>query len=309
MPAPLPISRRGFLQSSAASCGALVAATTFAQNDLASGTSQNQSGLRRPVNAFVKYVQSLSFDQLAETIAGMGFDGIEATIRRGGQIEPDQAPDQLGELVEALRRQNLQIGLMATNIQRADDQVSEELLRTAASLGVPAYRMQWYRYDLNRPIKPQLKELQRQARDVAAMNRELGITGLYQNHAGPAYVGASVWDLVELLDGIPPAEIGAAFDIRHATIEGGLAWPVSWKIVQPHLGAVFVKDARWDGRNLSDVPLGEGVVNPRFFKMLNDSEFSGPISLHVEYLEDGDVEENLNALKTDYTTLKGWLSS
>ena len=38
------------------------------------------------------------------------------------------------------------------------------------------------------PSKPQL-------RDLAALNRELGLTALYQNHGGRSNVGGQIWDL------------------------------------------------------------------------------------------------------------------
>ena len=57
--------------------------------------------------AFVKFVQTLSYDELAERIAELGFDGIEATIRTKGQIEPERAADELPALVEALRKAGL----------------------------------------------------------------------------------------------------------------------------------------------------------------------------------------------------------
>jgi len=60
--------------------------------------------------------------------------------------------------------------------------------------------------------------------------------GLYQNHAGAKYVGATVWDLQSLIDEIPVAEIGFAFDIRHAVAEAGLAWPVSENVAAAHVG-------------------------------------------------------------------------
>jgi sugar phosphate isomerase/epimerase len=44
------------------------------------------------------------------------------------------------------------------------------------------------------------------------------------------------------------------------------------------------------------VLLGAGRVDPEFFSMLKRSDFSGPISVHVEYLPKASVEENLAAL-------------
>lgn len=257
--------------------------------------------------AFVKFLQSLSFDRLAETIKQLGFDGIEATVRDRGQVLPERVEDDLPKLVEALSKHDLEISVMASSVNRADHPLTEKVLRMAASLGVRNYRMKYYRYDLAKPVTKQLDELRPVVKELAALNRELGISAVYQNHSGARNVGASVWDLHWLLRDIPAKEIGNAFDVRHATVEGGLAWPVSFNLMQPHLGAVYVKDFRWQGRRPENVPLGEGQVDPAFFGLLKKSNFRGPISLHVEYLGQAGVAENVNALNRDLATLRKYL--
>jgi sugar phosphate isomerase/epimerase len=291
------LSRRGFVLSAASSFAAL-SATGAAWAD------ESQPKASNKLCAFVKFLQSLSFPDLADTIAELGFDGIEATVRPGGQIPPERAEQELPKLVEALKQRGLEITIMTTAVNNADDKLSQKVLKTAAGLGVKKYRMGYYRYDLSQPIAAQLKNLRPKFRDLAALNRELGIAAVYQNHSGARNVGAPVWDLHELLVDIPPSEIGVAFDIRHATVEGGLAWPLHFQRMRPHLGAIYIKDFQWQGRRPENVPLGEGQVDPAFFKQLAAAEFTGPISLHVEYLPKAGVEKNIAALRRDLATLR-----
>ena len=183
------------------------------------------------------------------------------------------------------------------------------MLRAAAAIKIPRYRLGFFRYDLKQPILPQLAALQPVFRDIAAMNRAIGIAAIFQNHSGADMVGATVWDLHSLIKDYPLKEIGCVFDIRHAAVEGGEAWPVYFNLMKPHLGAVSVKDFRWNGRKSAHVPLGTGQVDPKFFKMLQQTNFNGPITVHVEYLEKGDAKENLAALKKDFATLRGWIDS
>jgi sugar phosphate isomerase/epimerase len=258
------------------------------------------------VCAFVKFVQSLSYDELAASIAEAGFDGIEATIRDKGQILPEQVPDELPKLVEALKKHGLEITVMASSINRIDQPHTESVLRTAAALGIKRYRMEYYRYDLKRSVAEQLVELRPAVKDLAAMNRELGIAAVYQNHSGAYAVGATIWDLHELFRDYSTDEFGIAFDIRHATVEAGLSWPVLFNVATPHLGAVYVKDFVWDGKKPENVPLGEGRVDRSFFTQLQKTNFTGPISVHVEYLPDGSAAENFAAMKRDLATLKNW---
>ena len=260
--------------------------------------------VERPIGAFVKFIQELSYTELAETIQRLGFQGIEATVRPGGHVLPERVEDDLPRLVEALDARGLKVLVMASDVNDATDQLSRKVLRTASKLGIKRYRMAYYRYDLGQPVLPQLDSLRSAVRDLAALNKELGLTAVYQNHSGASNVGASIWDLRRLLEPIPVEQIGVAFDIRHATVEGGLAWPVSWSLMQPHLQAVYVKDFVWDGRKPRNVPLGTGQVDPRFFPMMRQIDPAIPVSLHIEYLGKSGLQPNIAALKTDLQKLR-----
>lgn len=277
---------------------------------LAAGSSQ--AAHKKPANkicAFEKFLQDLSYDQLAETIAELGFDGIEATVRKNGHVLPERVEDDLPKMVAALEKHGLEITVMASDVNRVDAPLSERVLRTAASLGVKRYRMGNYRYDLKQPVQRQLDELRPIVKDLVAMNREHGVQAVYQNHSGARYVGASIWDIYSLVREYPVKDIGIAFDIRHATVEGGLSWPTYFNLVRPHLGAVFFKDFLWKGRRPENVSLGEGKVDPAFGQMLVGADFVGPISLHIEYLRTEGVAANVAALRKDLATLRQWLAA
>ena len=293
-----PFTRRGFL----AATSSLVAAQAFAQSP---GESR-----KNKLCVFTKPFNSLSFDELADKVAELGFDGIEAPIRGGGHVEPAQVEDRLPELVEALAKRNIEITVLTSDVNDPADPLTKRVLRTAATLGIQRYRMKYFQYDLDEPIADQLESWRPQLRDLAAMNHDFGIQGLYQNHAGSKYMGACLWDLREVLRDIPVEDIGVAYDIRHATVEGANSWPVTFDMIRPHLAAVYVKDFRWNGKKVENVPLGEGNISPSFFKMLTESEFSGPISLHEEYLDHRQPElvpKHWKAIKKDLETLVGWI--
>ncbi len=255
--------------------------------------------------AFIKFVQALTFDDLSGRIASMGFDGIEATVRDGGHVLPETVEEELPRLVEALKKNDLEVTIMASSVNSVQQPLTEKVLRIAAGLGIKRYRLAYLRYDLGKPIRPQIASHRSQLKDLAEMNRDLGISGVYQNHAGATTVGSAIWDLRDILNDIAPEEISVAFDIRHATVEGGHNWPLHLHLIQPHLGAIYVKDFIWKPgiREAVNVPLGEGRVNPRFFTMAREM-FRGPISLHVEYLPKAGIAKNLEAISSDFTLLK-----
>ena len=295
------IKRRDFLCESLAAGAALA----FGKPALAAASG----AARNPICLFIKFVQSLSYDELADAVAEMKADGIEATVRKGGYIRPEQAADELPKLVDALAKRNLKVTMITTDVLGAREPNTRPVLQTAAKLGIPMYRMGNYKYDLKRPVLDQLNAVAPALKELASLNAELGIQAVYQNHSGAEYVGATLWDIYGLIKDIPNEQIALAFDIRHATIEAGLSWPTVYNAMRRRIAAVYVKDFDWVGRRAEHVPLGKGRVDSSFFQRLLADGFGGPISLHVEYLGRGDAKENLAAMRRDLGVLRGWLES
>ena len=118
------------------------------------------------------------------------------------------------------------------------------MLATAKKLGVSHYRMGYWTFPANTDPLKALREMKPRAAALAALNREIGIRGGYQNHVGTR-VGGSVWDLGVLLEGIAPDGLGVQYDIRHAVAEGGESWPVAMRLIAPHIDTVALKDFVW----------------------------------------------------------------
>lgn len=258
--------------------------------------------------AFEKPVLFLNYSETADFYAELGFDGIEAAVRPGGHVLPERVEDDLPKFVEALKQRGLEITVLTSGIGAADQPHAEKVLRTAARLGIKRYRMDWWNYDLKRPIQPQLDALRPKLRDLVALNRSLGITGLYQNHAGYGRVGAVLWDIYSLIREYDPRDMALAFDIRHAAVEAGLSWPTLFHLVKEHIGVAYFKDFAWEQDTVKNVPLGTGRVDRKYAGMLKESGFKGPISLHVEYGSGTDRKVFAEAFRKDLATLKAWLT-
>ncbi|QEG21061.1 Xylose isomerase-like TIM barrel [Mariniblastus fucicola] len=262
--------------------------------------------------AFIKFIQQLSYEELAESLKSIGLDGAEVTVRKGGYIRPESVADELPKLTEVFAKHDLKISVLTTDIVEVGSPNAEAVLKTAASVGVQRYRMGFCRYDLNAPIQSQLELLKPKFKDLASLNREVGISGVYQNHAGGQYLGASFWDLLQVLGDIPVEEIGSIFDIRHAVAEGDGVWQVYYDIIKPHIAALSSKDFRWGLRKAKDkrlspvnCPLGEGQVDYRkFLKQFQNDFETALVTLHVEYLPDADAKTNLAAIEKDLAFLK-----
>jgi sugar phosphate isomerase/epimerase len=300
------IRRRTFLQgAAAAACGLIAPSQLYA--------ATGRSGLPWTFCTFTKSLQHLTYEQLAERIAPIGVDGVEVPVRPKGHIEPAAVPDELPKLVEALKAKGLELTILTSGINEvSNEQHTESVLKTAAALGVKRFRMAYYRYDLNKPIRPQVDEFRPRLRDLVALAKQIGIKPIYQNHSGKNVFGAPMWDLHMVLQDMNPADVGVAFDICHATIEGSKAWPLNWSLIRPWVDTVYIKEPRWgeDQRPVT-APLGTGGVDNAFYKTLKHSGVKGPISLHVEYFDHRDPALEgpfLEAVKTDFTTLKKYLT-
>jgi sugar phosphate isomerase/epimerase len=263
----------------------------------------------REIAVFTKYLEKLSFDELAETIAPLGIAGLEAPLRKGGHIEPGEMEDKLPAFVAALAKKDLDVTIMASSINNADKAgLAEKQLRAAAKSGTKRYRLQHLKYNLSKPIKPQMANFKAQLTDLAALNKELGIQGLYQNHRGNNYVGGPIWDMIEILEDIDVKHLGMAFDFAHATVEGANAWEMNFLRAVPHIGAVFIKDYKLVGKNWSPCPIGEGVVNPKAGKLVSKMlPPEIPVSIHVEYVGNAGVEKTVAAMRNDIATARKWL--
>ena len=67
------------------------------------------------------------YNQLAETIAGIGFDGLDLTVRPGGHVLPERVEEDLPKAVAAFKKHKLEIPLMVTGILEADNQAERIL--------------------------------------------------------------------------------------------------------------------------------------------------------------------------------------
>ena len=293
-------SRREFLATAAA------AALAFGVNARAADPAP-----RFPIIGFTKPFQKLDYERTADVVAEVGWSGIELPLRANGQIKPEAVEEELPKMVDALKKRGLTVGQITTDIVNPQTPHAERVLRTAKALGITRYRLGFYRYRADQPVLAQLDALKPGLRDLAAMNKDLGMRGGIQNHSGASHIGCAVWDIHELVRDLDPRAIGISFDIGHGTLEGGTSWPVQARLMEPFMACVYVKDFAWvkgaKGFEAKWGPLGDGMVRREFFDWLRKSSYDGPISQHVEYIE-GAAPEQIAIMKKDCAVLKSWLA-
>ncbi len=307
-------TRRRFLQQTVLAAGALpLIPAVFAESPASTDVSLPD------VHIFSKHLQFLNYADMADAAASIGFNGVDLTVRPEGHVLPERVEDDLPKAVDALKKAGLPPKLMVTAVGDAANAVDVRVLKTAAKLGFQLYRMKWYQYDQKQSIPESIQQFQRQLQALSELNNTLKLTGCYQNHAG-TLVGASVWELWEMLKTADPGHMGVQYDIRHATVEGGLSWPNGVRLLLPHIKTIAIKDFRWEKNAagkwvVENVPLGEGMVDFKtYFTALKKANLRVPISLHIEYpmggAENGATRlsipqnEVFTAMKRDYKRLK-----
>jgi hypothetical protein len=245
-------------------------------------------------------------------IAGFEKHFFELTVRPEGHIKPANAANELPAMVEALNERNRRILIIATSFVRPDEPHIEDTLRAARQLGIRYYRHRGFSYVKGTPIKAQVAEFRKQAREFAAMNRAIGITGLYQNHAGANAVGAAIWDIDAILDDIEPDDFGLALDTRHLLVEQGRAWPTAIRMIAPRVRSLFVKSFRWDRDKTIETPLADGIVSKAMIDQIIAGHADLPVCLHVEHpkLQPVPFAERAGIVKIfrdDASVLRTWL--
>ena len=195
------------------------------------------------VHIFSKHLQFLNYKDMAKVAKEIGFDGVDLTVRPGGHVEPENAKRDLPEAVEAIRSEGLESVMMTSGVNNAEDRMNIQVLNTASERGIKYYRTSYYRIKgLKLPSwKATLDPFKKQFDALGKLNETLGLHGAYQNHSG-IYVGSYMPDIAYLLEGNDPRWLGCQFDIRHATVEGGTAWPLGLEWIKAHIRTIVAKD-------------------------------------------------------------------
>ena len=282
-----------------------------------------KKGPDRKIYIFSKHLQWLDYEQIAQAVKQVGFDGIDLTVRAGGHVLPERVKNDLPEAVQMMKNSGMLADWMTTAITDPDDPVTIDILETASKVGINNYRMGWLRYDPKISIQKNIEQFNVKLKKFEKLNRDLGLKGAYQNHAGEM-AGGPVWDIALMLDGVDLEYVGVRYDIRHATVEGGTSWPLGMKFLGDRINSFDIKDFIWkeiDGKwQPFNVPIGEGMVDfHRYFQIINELNISGDFTIHLEYAlggaESGKSELScdsavvISAMKHDLNKLKNLIHS
>jgi sugar phosphate isomerase/epimerase len=303
---PSGLSRRDFLARNILASSAVLAG-------MEPWLSRGEQKWPVPVVLFSKVYQilRLSFEEAAEVTAEAGLDGVDPPVRAGGEILPEHAAEELPRYAQRLRQRGLQLPFVTTDITSVSSPHAEQVLRTAKELGVGSYRLGFFQRRKDVPLRQQLVEIQAQLKDLAALNKELGLGAVFQNHSGETTLGGDLGDLQAIVRGFDPAQIGVAFDIGHALVAHGKDWRVRFEALKSHIKVAYVKDVTWAGRW---VRFGQGALGELgYYSLLKAMNYQVPIELHIEFDwgESGKSQDRpglVKALKDSAQVMRRWLT-
>lgn len=277
-------SRRDFLKLSTMVALGTTSLAGLADTVMKTAPADDQ-GLK--VYIFSKHLQFLDYRAMSEAAKEMGFDGIDLTVRPKGHVLPENVADDLPAATEAMASFGLSNSVITTRVLDAESPLDRKVVATASELGYDLYRTGWWRINDDTDIKAVARLARSRLQGLAELNRELGITGAYENHSGN-FFGASIWALDQALEGLSPAHMGCQYDIMHATIEGGKSWPIELRLIKDNINSLIVKDFKWIRENgtwkAAYVPIGEGMIDfVAYFSLLKKYGINVPVIVHSEY--------------------------
>lgn len=239
------------------------------------------------VHLFSKHLQFLNVKEAAQMASELGFNGLDLTVRPKGHVLPENAITDLPKAIKDIKSAGSKCKMITTAIRDINNTYDLEVIKTAAEQGVRFYRMDWYKYHEDLSMEESLLIYQNQIKDLGEINKQHNIIGCYQNHAGTK-VGASYWEINQLLNTVDLDYFGVQYDIRHATVDGGLSWTNGLRLLNYQIQTIVLKDYKWAKVNgkykVINVPIGEGMVDfNKYFKLLKSYGLNPPVSLHLEY--------------------------
>ena len=282
------------------------------------GMNLDRSGEPLKVHIFSKHLQFLDFKEAGQVAAELGFDGIDLTVRPNGHVLPENVKSDLPVAVKAIKESGSTCELITTAITDVNSDYDLEIIKAAAKEGIRFYRTNWFEYHADKPMQESIEIYRQKIKALGEEGRQYGIIGCYQNHAGTS-IGSSFWEIKQLLETVDPVYFGTQYDIRHATVEGGLSWTNGLGLLREHIKTIVLKDFQWAKVNgqwkAVNVPIGEGMVDfTGYFKLLKTYGLNPPVSLHLEYplggAEKGHYEITVDrkivfdAMKKDLTTVQ-----
>jgi len=240
-------------------------------------------------SVFTKPWKNLSLEQLADLVAGLGFDGVEFPVRPGYQVEPENVSD--------LPRAAKVLGESGVKILSVAGPTDEATIAACAEAGVPVIRVMAGIGKGESYVDAEAR-YRREYDALVPLLDKYGVQLGVQNHFGRFVANAvGLRRLVEFYD---PRHIAIVWDAAHEALDGNdldLALDIAWS----HLCMVNLKNAYWQRTNGPEAEVAAWRVFwtagrhgqaswPQVVNELKVRGYTGTVCLPAEYSDEDAVE-------------------
>lgn len=264
------------------------------------------------ITYFSKYDKDLSVEKLGEKVKAMGFDGIDLTVRPGHPVDPENVIETLPKAQKVWNSQGLEATFITTHFGFLDptDPTAKKLYVACSEAGIKWIKLAYWKYPKRQDYWEEVERIRKALEGFERLSRKHAVKTCCHTHSGALY-GSNCASLMHLIKGFDPKYIGAYIDTGHLILDGE-AYEVGLAMVKDYLSLVALKDAIYTkgeaNGELVDkpkfVPLGKGLVPwKKFFTLLSDAGYDGPLSIHGEYeyvekkIRDKWVKEDLEFIR------------
>ncbi|MYB76383.1 MAG: TIM barrel protein [Chloroflexi bacterium] len=241
-----------------------------------------------------KPLENLSYAELADTVADLGMDGVDLTVRSPGHVLPERVKADLPQAAQAIRSRGLEIGWLTTAIESADSPHAEDILATAADLGIKQFKLGYYRYAGFGEMRRQIAEVREQLHGIEALCQQYGIQAGVHAHDGPT-LSATTHVVSLMLEGFDPAALCYYPDLGHIGIEGSFGgWIHGLDLLADRINMLALENLAQFQEVDSEtgathwrpkvVPFDQGFIPfPEAFTYLKQIGYAGYASFQAEY--------------------------
>ncbi len=241
-----------------------------------------------------KPLEDLSYPELADTVADLGMDGVDLTVRSPGHVLPERVKTDLPIAVRAIRDQGLDVGWLTTAIDSSRSPHAEEIIATAADLGIKQFKLGYFRYAGFGEMRRQIAEVREQLHGIETLCLKYGIQAGVHAHDGPT-LSATTHVVSLLLEGIDPAAVCYYPDLGHIGIEGSFGgWIHGLDLLSDRIHMLALENlAQFQEMDPESgavcwrpkvVPFDQGFIPfPEAFQYLRQIGYTGYASFQAEY--------------------------
>ena len=243
---------------------------------------------------FSKMLGELSVSEAAAAMKKIGLEGVDLTVRPKGHVLPEDVTTGLPEAAKQIADEGMEIALLTTAIEDADDPQAEPVFAAAQACGVGQLKIGYWKYQGFGRLAAQLDEIAPKLDGLEKLGETYGVKPCIHIHSGD-FMSALAPVVRMMLEGRDPKRIGVYLDPGHMTLEGGRSgWKMGIDLLADYIQMVAVKDFAFVQQpanvfdkkawKLAHLPLDTGVVQwPGVVECLRSIGFDGWASLHSEY--------------------------